>query len=235
MNKKQYLAALEAALRARRVADVEEVLQDYEAHFTRKALDGYAEEEVSRRLGNPDEVAEDFTLFTPETKKNCGTRGWIRLGLCFADIGALVWLIVLVIGSATLLAAALGLLAFGVYLAAGGSTLPWVPTMPAAGRILMGCTFAALGVLTATGEIWFLAFARQTIRAYGRWHGNRWYGRHELPLPVVPQFVGRARRYLRRAALLSAVGALVLFIAAYIVMSIQARALGFWHVWHWFQ
>ena len=60
MNKKQYMDALEKALRQNNVADVEDVLADYQAHFTRKALDGYTEEDIAHRLGNPEEIAADF-------------------------------------------------------------------------------------------------------------------------------------------------------------------------------
>ncbi len=70
MTKKQYLDALEKELRSRRVADVEEVLSDYEAHFARKAADGYSEEDIARKLGTPQDIANDFL---PLTKAAAGT------------------------------------------------------------------------------------------------------------------------------------------------------------------
>ncbi|MDD3212139.1 MAG: DUF1700 domain-containing protein [Eubacteriales bacterium] len=233
MNKAQYLSALETSLQKMKVADTDDILADYEAHFARKALDGYTEEEIAHRLGNPDDIALDFQTDSPKPQ-GAKSHLWGRLAACLADIGAVVFFPVLFVCVLALLPSAVGVLLLGGYLVGGSTALMGIPYMPLAGKLLMGGALIALAVLIALGGIWLFVLSKQMLRAYGRWHSNRWFGRHELPLPVTPQFVGKARRRLHRGTIFSAVSCLILFAAAYCVMSIQAGAPGFWHVWHWF-
>jgi uncharacterized membrane protein len=237
MTKKQYLSALEKELLLNGVADVDDVLADYEAHFARKALDGYTEEEIAHKLGNPQEIAVDFL---PEVKgrEKSGTvkgRGWVRLALAFTDLAVLPFFGVLFLWAIAMLCASIGVLALGVYVALGMDALSFVPVIPVAGGILLGTGIAVFSVLLLAGSLWFLLLARQMMRAYLHWHGNRWLARHELALPVMPQITGKRRRVIRFVVVFALIGFIMLFVAAYILLSMQAGTLGFWHYWHWFE
>ncbi len=237
MNKKQYLDALYKELSQIGVEDVGDVLADYEAHFTRKALDGYTEEEIARRLGNPGEIAADFLPDTAVQGKidQAGNPGMTRAGLCFADLLVLPFFLTLYIWAVAMLAASAAVLALGVYIALGINMVSVIPVLPVAGGVLLGASIAALAVLLFAGSIWFLLLSGQMTRAYLRWHGNRWFGRHGLNLPVMPQTTGKRRRFMRGVVLVSLIGCIMLFAAAFIVMSVQAGTPGFWHYWHWFE
>ena len=237
MNKKQYLDALEKALRQNNVTDVEDVLADYQAHFTRKALDGYTEAEIAHRLGNSAEIAADF-LPEADTRRKADTvkgRGLIRAALCMADLFVLPFFLVLFLWAAALIAVSVGLLALGGYIALGLNVLSFIPVLPVAGGILTGVGIAALSVLLCAGSIWFLLLCAQMTRAYVRWHSNRWYTRHELALPVMPQITGKKRRNLRRTVVVLLILFVMVFAAGYIVMSVQVGTPEFWHYWHWFE
>jgi uncharacterized membrane protein len=236
MNKKQYLDALQKELSQNGVADVGDVLADYEAHFARKALDGYTEEEIAHRLGNTREIAAEFLPDTAAQGK-AGTAknpGMTRLGLCFADLLALPFFLMMYVWAVAMLAASVAVFALGVYIALGMDLVSVVPVLPVAGGILTGASIAALSVLLFIGSVWFLLLSGRMTRAYLRWHGNRWFARHGLALPVMPQATGRKRRFVRGIVLVSLIGCIMLFAAGFIVMSIQAGTPGFWHYWHWF-
>lgn len=237
MNKKQYLDALKKELSQNKVADVGDVLADYEAHFARKALDGYTEEEIAHRLGNPREIAADFLPDTTAQGKAGKPKnlGLTRLGLCFADLLALPFFLTLYVWAVAMLAASVAVLALGVYIALGMDLVSVIPVLPVAGGILAGASIAALSVLMFAGSVWFLLLSGQMTRAYFRWHGNRWFGRHGLNLPVMPQATGRRRRFIRRVVLVSLIGCIMLLAAGFIVLSVQAGTPGFWHHWHWFE
>ena len=236
MNKKQYLDALQKELLQNGVTDVGDVLADYEAHFTRKALDGYTEEEIAHRLGNPVEIAADFLPDTALQGKAAKAKnlGMMRVGLCFADLFALPFFLTLYIWAVALLAASVGVFALGVYIALGMDLISVIPVLTVAGGILLGAGIAVFAVLLFFGSVWFMLLSGQMTRAYMRWHGNRWYARHELALPVMPQLRGRKRRFIRRVVLVSLIGCIMLFAAGFIVLSVQAGTPGFWHHWHWF-
>jgi uncharacterized membrane protein len=53
MNKKIFIDELRKYLIANDIEDVAEITAEYEDHFMRKAADGYSEDEISAKLGNP--------------------------------------------------------------------------------------------------------------------------------------------------------------------------------------
>ena len=237
MNKAQFLGTLDIELHRAGVADADEVLADYDAHFVRKSLDGYSEAEIARGLGSPQEIASDYRKAEHgETalRDGSGHRLGIRIALCFVDLLAVLLLALLFTTSLSIAACGLATLAVGFYMAFGLTLPVSLPYMPPEGRLLLGLTILGLATLLLAGAVWFTLFTKQGTRSFGRWHANLWFGRHEVPLPAMPQLRGKPRRILRRIVLFSLILTMLFFSAAYITMAIQAGSLGFWHVWHWF-
>lgn len=61
MNKQQYLEKLSKLLRKLPKEDREDIISDYEEHFAIGLEKGRTEEEISRALGNPKNVAKQIT------------------------------------------------------------------------------------------------------------------------------------------------------------------------------
>lgn len=57
MTKNEFMARLTSELQKRNVADAADVVEEYEQHFAFKLADGYAEEEIAARLGDPAALA----------------------------------------------------------------------------------------------------------------------------------------------------------------------------------
>ncbi len=60
MTKNEFMTQLASELRKRNIADVADVVDEYEQHFAFKLADGYTEEEIAARLGDPVAVAAQF-------------------------------------------------------------------------------------------------------------------------------------------------------------------------------
>ena len=60
MEKHEFMARLENELRRRNVADSADVIEEYEQHFAFKLADGYSEEEIAAKLGDPTQLAGQF-------------------------------------------------------------------------------------------------------------------------------------------------------------------------------
>ena len=60
MNKQTFIEELKKGLAARGVADVGDIVSDYEEHFARKLADGYTEQETAKKLGDPRALALEF-------------------------------------------------------------------------------------------------------------------------------------------------------------------------------
>lgn len=89
MTKTEFLTRLGAELKARKVADMDDILGEYSRHFDYKLADGYSEEEIAARLGSPEELAAQFESEAPEksAKHGGGARSAVTwTGLVFLDI-----------------------------------------------------------------------------------------------------------------------------------------------------
>lgn len=60
MTKNEFLSRLSGALASRGVADTADILEEYESHFVCKLADGYSEEEIAAKLGDPTQLAGQF-------------------------------------------------------------------------------------------------------------------------------------------------------------------------------
>jgi len=77
LNKKEYLAKLRMYLQGLAISELEDIISDYEEHFNIGISKGKSEEEISRELGDPKEVANSYMNNLEdsyETDLNDGSR-----------------------------------------------------------------------------------------------------------------------------------------------------------------
>jgi len=236
VNRIEFIAILTGTLKERKVKDVDEIVAEYEQHFQYKISDGYSEEEVAFRLGDPKSIAQQFDMDSsrPATRN----KPFVVAGLVLADIFAamvfiLVFAWVIVMGATVAALAVVGVsLCFNLYIA------DILPSLPYPVGLVFAAVSFALAILLSVGTIYCWYLARQLLRGYGRWHRNVLAsagGRAMLPqIQAYPQIRAVTNRRMRTTALI----ALVLFIITsqlgYIMAALAAGALEFWHTWGWF-
>ena len=238
MKKSEFMDRLAQELQKKNIADAEEILQEYEEHFAMKMADGYIEEEIAARLGNPAALAAQFDEAGDTPKQKTGSRRLVVAGLSIADVfAALVFLLLAGFGI-VLAAAALAFAAAAVCLLGGVSIQGLLPAMPYWCGAILALSLAALAVLFAVGCVYYASFLRQMMRSFGRFQHNALAGASGEtvlpPLPISPQFSAKAKRRLRTAALVSLALFAACFVLSYIVCALTAGSLEFWHAWGWF-
>lgn len=237
MTKHEFLNQFSMALQKNHVRDAEEVLSEYEQHFELKEKDGYPEEEIAARLGEPGALALQFEGGESRNGGNLSVI-FVKFGLGFLALFAgmffallCLWELVMAVFSLTC-----GVLAVG--LASGWNPGAIIPPMPLQSAVLLGAALLALAVLAGCGCIYFLSFLRQLLRAYRRFHSNALAGASGgglLPaLSIYPQLEPRKRRQLRTVFLLSLAAFAALTVAGLLVSVLSAGAIEFWHRWDWF-
>ncbi len=60
MNKNEFLSILTSVLEKNQISDAAEIIEEYEQHFAFKLADGYSEEEIAARLGDPEKLALQY-------------------------------------------------------------------------------------------------------------------------------------------------------------------------------
>lgn len=238
MNKQSYLNELQNLLKSRNVDDIEEIIAEYDVHFSRKMADGYTEDEIAAKLGGPKEIAAQFASSVKEKAEGRGAKhAFLWAGLVFGDIFVIAFFIVMtawvfVLGLSSVTSAAVGLgLIFKPLIPVSLITLP---TMPYGGALIWSITVITFGMLLAILTTYSWALTRQMWKAYRRWHKNTLSDGKYPPLAIHPMVGDVTRRKLRTVSLVALVAFGVSFIVGYIVLATSAGSLGFWHVWHWF-
>ena len=232
MNKTEFLRSLKSELEKNRVNDIEDILADFEDHFANRLEEGVSEEEISRKIGSPEEIARDFAN-PPEARKG-SARFFAGLGLGFLDLFAFPFFLTLALCVLVLGIFAIACTVLGLFLIAGWNFQGWIPPMPTASAVIMGISCLSLSVVCALGT-WSLGlYVRQWIRAFLRWHGNVVSRALRPSLGKHPRM---SKRTVSRLKFWNTV-ALILFVASftagYVVSALLAESLGFWHVWGWF-
>jgi len=243
MNRLEYLAALEKALKSAGVRDLADILEEYAEHFDMKTADGYGEDEISARLGPPEEIAAQFKEITPSAGRGIGTKIMLAVGLFFADLGLAVPIFAALYSwIAALGATAISTVLVGLVMATGIDRLDVVsayvhmPYMPYVFALLLGIALLALGVLAAAGTVYCAIYITRLLKAYFRWHKTVWAGasRKSPPKPLHPVLSPKKRRRMRSVVLISLLVFAVFLVAAYGSMAIATGSFEPWHVWGWF-
>ncbi len=235
MTKQDYLKTLKTELESNRIADAEDILSEYEQHFIFKLADGYTEEEISAKLGEPKAVAAQFERIKDGKQGKKSGKAVKVILLTLAGIMEVMGYILFFGFVLVLAAAALSFAALGVSLICRLHMFGLIPAMPYACALIFGICSLALAVLAAAAACYCTACGRQMIRASLRWHKNVLSGGMLPPLPCVPQFSAKTRRRLRRVVNCALIVFGAAFVLGFILCWILSGSIEFWHIWGWFE
>lgn len=237
MTRNEFLSKLTDELKKKYITDAADIITEYEQHFAFKMADGFSEEEIAAKLGNPVALASQFENVS-EDKKYGGKKTVTTIGLYIIDFFTGIFFILLMAWEAIIVAFSLCSAVVAVCLFA--DIRPWsmIPPMPYWCGVVFGLSLAALAVLSAVGCIYFGAFIRQLMRSYGRFHHNTLAaasGSAVLPsLAIYPRLPAKINRPIRSIALFSLALFAACFVLGMIISMLSAGALEFWHSWGWF-
>lgn len=232
------MTQLENELRKRKVADAAGIIDEYGQHFAFKMADGYSEEEIAARLGDPTALAARFGETGTAAKKTAG-KPLVVVGLGLVAIAAILFFILLTAWGVVMAAASVSSAALAVCLIGGINVAGVIPQLPYWCGEILGLLFAPLSVLIAVGCVYYWAFVRQLVRSFGRFRHNALasaMGDAMLPpLGIDPQFSAKTKRRLRSVTLVSLALSAACFVLGFIACAMSAGGVQFWHIWGWFE
>jgi len=241
MNRDEFISELRKTLLDNnlQMKDTEEIIEEYEQHFDFKTDDGYSEEQVAAKLGDPKALANQFAPEKAVRVPPKGNKILLAAGLFFADIFAALLFIILFAWDIVTGSVAVASFMISGYLMFDQNFQSLLPPMPYSSAILFSLAFFALSILAAIGTVYFFLLFKQIYRAYMRWHHNVYAPVSIKPvypsLSKYPQLDPKMHRRLRNIAMISLIVFFIIFLVAFIVSSFSARSFEFWHVWNWFR
>ena len=237
MTRNEFLTKLANELKKNNVTDTDDIISEYEQHFAFKMADGFSEEEIAAKLGDPVLLASQFEC-VGEHKRSGGRKVTTVIGMGVIDFFAGAFFILLMAWELIMAAFSVCNAVMAVCLVSYANPWSLIPRIPYFSAVVFGLSLAALSVLSATGCIYFAAFIRQLMRSYGRFHQNTIAaasGRPVLPsIGVNLQLPAKANRRIRSVALFSLALFTACFVLGIIISMILSGSLEFWHAWGWF-
>lgn len=237
MTKHEFLAKLTAELAKNKTAEAADIVKEYEQHFAFKLADGYCEEEIATKLGDPVQLAAQFASCDVDQSHNQKSIV-TRIGLFFADLFTGIFFLLLAVWGLIMAAFSLACAVTALCLLGGINLYALIPPMPYWCGAVFGVSILALAILTAAGCVYYAAFLWQLTHAYGRFRHNTLAlstGKVMLPaLSITPQLAPKTNRHIRSAVLITLAIFSTCFVLGMIVSMLSAGALEFWHAWGWF-
>ena len=236
MNKNTFIEILKKQLEDNKVLDIDDILFEYIEHFNYKLEDGYSEEEIGIKLGNPVFLASQYIESDISPKTN---RFFLTItGLVFSDffllsfyITFVAWIIVLFVFSITSLS-------IGVLLFTNLNIYGLIPYLPYWNGAILGISFVSIFIFSIIGTYYNYLYLKQLTKSYIRFHKNSMAiskGNPSLPsLPIHPKLSKVTSRRLRSIVLFTLNAFAISLILGYLVSSFTAKSLEFWHVYDWF-
>jgi uncharacterized membrane protein len=237
MKQNEFISKLQKKLEEYHVNDIDEIIEEYNAHYIFKLNDGYSEEEVSVHLGDPLKIAQEYITDTPKQKNT--KKAPILIGLFTLDFFVYGFLFIfgLWVISFALLSIVSMVISFSLFTEI--NIYGWIPNMPYWCGAILGVSFAGFGILSLIGTYYSYEYLQQLNRAYIRSHKNTIAyvnNKPQLPsLPTHPILSKKLTRKLRSVFLISLNTFAISFVLGYVACAISAKSLEFWHVFGWFQ
>lgn len=238
MNKLEFIDVLTKSLQENNIADIDDIVSEYEEHFRFKMQDGYSEEEIALKLGDPQMLAKQFGPGIKTTGKSKGRRLLIAIALAFSDISVVMFFIILLTWAVSMAVVTVSFTALGICLVADINVYGLIPEMPYLSAIIFSVCLFSLTILSAAGTVYCFSFIRQLMLSYIRFHKNAMSvssgGPVYPPLARHPRLNDKARRVIRSITLIALIIFAFSFIIGFVVSVYSAGVLGFWHEWNWF-
>ncbi len=237
MNRHKFMETLKKNLELNNVDEIEDILGEYEEHFARKLADGFSEEEIARKLGDPAEIAAQYESSSCRPAERLANRIPLVIGIYFADIWIVMFFAVVYAWDLVLALFSLASGLAGICLIASPSLIlspsgiTYIPYLPGA---LLGIALTALGVVSTVLTICCYMLGAKLSAAWLKWHKNTLAGRNNVPYSIFPLFESKTRHRLRKVMLIALAVFGMLFAAAFTALVLSAGSLEFWHEWGWF-
>lgn len=236
MKREQFIYILKNKLKEHKVIDIEEIIEEYNDHFDYKLEDGFSEEEVSVKLGDPLYLADQYIEDSELIVKN--KKVWPIIGVISLDLFTVQGYILFAAWVLVLFVFASALLAIGVSLFAAVSPFGWIPYLPYRCGAVLGISMLSLSVFSFVGTFYSYLYLKQITKKYIRFHKNVFAKAKNKPtLPSLPGHVVQSKkssRLLRTLFQLSLNAFAISFVLGFLVCAISAKSFEFWHVFEWF-
>ena len=211
------------------VQGVDEILAEYEEHFSYKLEEGWTEEEIAKKLSSPSDIAEEYSASKENGKSAAKGQGFNVFGVVAMSIPVAAVYCLMVASVIVLAGFSLCTFALGICLIFNINVAGLIPAFPSyLPMLFLGIACLSMCVLSAIGTIYAFLYVGQWRKCYVRWCGNL-CGGLKPSVSKHPKISKKANGVMKLIAMIS----LIVFVAAFAIGYISACAYaGSFEPWH---
>lgn len=233
MTKNEFLEELKKELKLNSVADIDEIISEYEEHFAFKVEEGFTEEEIAKKLSTPQELAKEYAVSNAPINKY--EKGAKTTGVVFMSI-PLTMIYILICASVVVLGAfSVASLVAGVCLITTVNIAGLIPSMPYFPSVMLGIACIGLSILSCIGTVYMALYVKQWGKVYIRFCKNLINNNRYPALSKHPKLSKKTASRLKLIAVMGLVIFITAFVVGYIVLCLSAGSIEPWHTYNWFK
>jgi uncharacterized membrane protein len=232
MDRLEFMNILRSELSKNNVKDIDEIIFDFEEHFSCKMEEGKSEEEIVKKIGNPVEIAQDYEDYDHNLSQS--DQLVIKIGLVISDFFVYLSFLIAFIGMVALGVMTIGFIILAVILITTIQVQDLIPSMPYISSLLSGLSMLGFTIIAAIGTIYLYLYIVQWHKTYQRWRKNALNGNIFPSLSMHPKLSKKRASQFKLINMLGVFLGVSMLTLFYIVSAIIAQSFQFWHVWEWF-
>lgn len=233
MTKTEYLEELKKELINNGVTDIDDIISEYQDHFTFKAEEGYTEDEIAKKLSSPKEIASEYAKTTTapkdQSKKAVSVAIVSAISVPLAAVYMLMWASVAVLAGFTLVSFLTSFCLITTINICGV-----LPAMPYACAFVLGIACIAIFAITCIGTIYLFMYVKHWGKIYLRWCKNLVNGNNYPSVSMHPQISKKFYSVTKLITIIALVTFISTILIGYFLMCIISKSFEPWHVWNWF-
>jgi len=242
VNKTEFLDKLKIGLKENNVQDIDEILADYIAHFEYKIEEGFTEEEIARKLGNPKDLAKEYEQLDEKAQKS---SKWVSVvGVGFASFAFSFLYIFMVSAVLVLAAAALASVFLGFSLITTVNISGAITSINLSGLInnipyfssfVLGLSMFAFAILISIGVIYSFLYVKHWGKRYLVWCRCVCKQEKYVSQSLHPRLSKKLSSKLKLVAMICLLIFVATFAIGYFSLCISTKSFEPWHVLKWFE
>lgn len=237
MTKQIYLAQLMSELKKQNVEDADRIVIEFRERFAFKLADGFYEEEIPTKLGDPAMLALQCKQHTG-AEQHFGINTSANWGSVQPTISSRLFTILAIGWKVILAAISVASATLAICLFGGFNLYLLVPPIPYWCGAVFGLAFAALAVLTGIVSFFHSAFAQQHVPSQAFFKRKGMSVDKNKVLSVRSDescSLDKADQRIRYIAHIAITMFAVSFFSGMIASMLSTGVGGFWHAWGWFR
>lgn len=231
MTKEEFINELRKELKHHNIDEIEDIITEYEQHFEFRLEEGLTEEEITKKLSSPKEIAKEYEESV--TSDNGSMKSMKKIGIIIISIPLTLVYLLMLLATLVLGIFSIACVITSVCLVLNVNIANLIPYMPYLISLILGISFLGLALASGIGTYYMFKYIIEWGKEYLKWCKGVING-YYVAIKGRPKISKGLSVKLNFFSIVGVVCFVSAFVAGYVLMIIVSKSFEPWHVWNWF-